>query len=323
MNNTLFLGIDISKDKFDIALLLPEGKYKTKAFRNNASGHIQLTHWLCKQTDQHVHCCMEATNVYGHGLAEHLYDAGYEVSIVNPLRIKGFAQSELQRTKSDRQDAALIARFARAMVPRPWTPDAKSIRQLRAMVRRLDMLLEMRQQEVNRLYVADVVIQFDIERHIGYLDQQIAKLRETIADHIEHNDELNVKGQLLKSIPGIGETSCAHLLAYFANIDKFDDAKKLASFCGVAPREFQSGSSINKRAKMSKTGAAQLRKALFMPAMVALRYNPILIDLKKRLLAKGKSKMLIIGAGMRKLLHIVYGVLKNNTPFDENRAKNA
>ena len=314
------LGIDISKKKFDVALHLPSGKWKHKAFTNSTKGFQDLSHWLSQLNVEQVHACMEATNIYGNALAEYLYDKNHKVSIVNPARIKGFAQSEMLRTKNDKQDASLIARFCEAFSPDLWKPEPLSVRQLRALVRRLDMLIEMKQQEVNRLDVSDDVVQSDIHQHVKELEQRINKIRADIEEHIDRDPDLKNKKELLLSIPGIGERTMAIVLSYFSAIQHFDSAKKLASFCGVAPREYQSGSSVNGRGAMSKIGSAHLRKSLFLPAMVALKYNPVLKALKERLSEKGKPKMVIIGAAMRKLIHIIYGVLKSNLPFDENKA---
>lgn len=316
------LGIDISKKKFDVALHLPSGKWKHKAFTNNAEGFQKLTHWLNQLDVEQTHACMEATNVYGNALAEYLYDQNHKISVVNPARIKGFAQSEMLRTKNDKQDAALIARFCESLSPDLWQPEPLSTRQLKAMVRRLDMLIEMKQQEVNRLDVSDEVVQDDIRQHIKELEQRIKKIQAQTEDHINGDLDLKRKKELLLSIPGIGEKTMATVLSYFSAIHNFDSAKKLASFCGVAPREYQSGTSINGRGAMSKIGSAHLRKSLFLPAMVALKYNPALKGLKERLSEKGKPKMVIIGAAMRKLIHIIYGVLKSNEPFDENKVFN-
>jgi transposase len=322
MNTTpqFYLGIDISKQHFDVALLAETGKRKNKKFKNTDKGFAALLDWFEQQDAKKIHACMEATNVYGNRLAEFLFDNRIAVSMVNPARVKGFAQSELLRTKTDKQDASLIARFCQAMKPRLWEPEPLAIRQLKAMVKRLDMLLEMRQQEVNRLDVADEVIVPDIEHHIQELDQRILKLKDEIKNHIDDDPGLKEQKELLLTIPGIGEKTLATLLAYFSSIDRFDNAKKLASFCGVAPRTRESGTSVKGRGAMSKIGSSHLRKSLFFPAMVALRYNPSLRLLRDRLAEKGKPKMVIIGAAMRKLIHIIYGVLKNRTPFDEKLA---
>lgn len=310
------LGIDISKKHFDVALLLIDGKRKNKKFANNNDGFEQLQQWLIRFKAASLHACMEATNIYGHQLAEYLFDHGYKVSMVNPARVKGFAKSELLRTKTDKQDASLIARFCQALSPSLWRPEALNIRELKALVRRLDALIEMRQQEVNRLDVAEALIKPDILAHIEQLDERIKETRAQIKKHIDDDPALRQQRDLLLTIPGIGEKTVATLLSYFADIDKFSSAKQLAAFAGLTPRIIESGTSIHGHGSMSKIGPARLRKALFFPAMVALRHNPVLQEFNKRLTAAGKCKMVILGAAMRKLIHIIFGVLKHRTPFD-------
>lgn len=314
-HDAAIVGIDISKRKFDVALLRG-GKFKHKVFPNTASGHKAVISWLQKNQVEAAHLCMESTNIYGEALAEALHDTGYVVSIVNPARIKGFAQSELSRTKTDKTDASLIARFCQAMAPAPWMPDPVQMRELKALVRRLQGLMDMRQQEVNRLEVAPGIIAEDIKQHIAYLDKEIKETKKRIHKHIDNHPDLKQKKTLLESIPGIGEATIAVVLSEFAHIDKFKNAKCLAAYVGVAPKERQSGSSIRGRTMMSKTGRSQLRKAFFMPALVALRYNPVVAAMKQRLTKAGKPKMAIVGAAMRKLVHLIYGVLKSGLPFD-------
>lgn len=315
------IGIDVSKRKLDLALLRRD-KLKHKSLSNDKRGFEALLSWLHKQGVHDAHACMESTNIYGEALAEHLHDHGYVVSIVNPARIKGFAQSELARTKTDKADAAVIARFCAALRPAPWSPEPLEIRHLRALVRRLDALLEMRQQETNRLHVAPEVVAEPLREHIAYLDRSIDETRRIIREHIDNHPELKKKKLLLASIPGIGEATIAVALSEFAIVSKFKNAKALAAFIGVAPRQRQSGDSVRGCTRMSKIGRSELRKAFFMPALVALRYNPILIEMKQRLTALGKSKMAIVGAAMRKLVHLIYGVLKSGKPFDANFAAN-
>jgi transposase len=311
------LGIDVSKMKFNVALLRM-GKYKHKSFANNGEGYEGLRKWLERQGVEGVHACMEATGVYGEALAEYLHESGYKVSVVNPARIKGFSQSELLRTKTDKVDAGLIARFCLAMKPEYWVPDPKEIRELRSLVRRVDALITMRNQETNRLEVSDDVVKREIKDHIEYLGKQIELMKGKIRSHIDKHPELREKQRLLESISGVGESTIQLVLSHFAYVQRFKSAKGLASFLGIAPREHQSGSSVRGRNKMSKVGRSSLRKAFFMPALVALRHNPVIIEMKNRLTLAGKPKMVIVGAAMRKLVHLIYGVLKNNEPFDPN-----
>ena len=315
--HTAILGIDISKENFDVALLRGS-KYRHKKFTNARKGFEELSEWLGKLGVETLHVCMESTGVYSEELAEYLYDRGFSVSMVNPARIKGFARGELKRSKTDKLDASLIARFCAAMNPSLWTPDPVEMRELRSLARRMEALLNMRQQEQNRLEVSDDIVKKSIRRHIRYIDKDIDALKDEINSHIERNPELRDKRKLLESIPAVGEATINVILSHFASIEKFPNPKCLASFLGIAPRHYRSGSSVRGRTRMSKVGRSSLRKAFYMPAVVGLRYNPVLADLGRRLKEAGKPPMLIIGAAMRKLMHIIYGVLKNKMPFDAN-----
>jgi len=313
------LGIDISKQKFDVALLIGN-KLKHKKFSNSKKGHQALLAWLHKHDVQNVHACMEATGVYGEALAECLYDNKINISIVNPARVKGFAQSEQLRTKTDKVDAGLIARFCLALEPSYWQPLPVEIRQCRDLVRRLEALGNMYRQESNRLEGTSDFIAEQLHKHLEYLDVEIKNVKKMIKQHIDNHPDMKKRKVLLESIPGIGEATINVILSEFGNITQFKNAKALAAFIGVAPKTRESGTSLRSRARMSKMGRSNLRKAFFMPALVALRHNPLIMELKLRLTKAGKSKMAIVGAAMRKLVHIIYGVLKNGVPFDEKFA---
>lgn len=174
----------------------------------------------------------------------------------------------------------------------------------------------MQQQEKNRLEAASDIVEAQLLRHIDYLHQEIQQTKRLINQHIDHHPDLKNRKQLLASIPGIGDITISVILAEFGNVTQFKNAKALAAFMGVAPRTRQSGTSLTGRGMMSKTGRSKLRKAFFMPALVALRFNPVIKAMKIRLTKAGKSKMAIVGAAMRKLVPIIYGVLKNEVPFD-------
>jgi transposase len=315
------LGVDIAKKKFDAALLI-NGKLKHKVFTNNEEGFELLMAWLHKQNADHVHVCLEASSTYGDELALYMYDAGHTVSIVNPARIKGFAQSELMRTKNDKVDAGVIARFCHAMHPEPWTPAPPEMRQLQALVRRVDALINMRTQELHRLGTAHTTIEGSIQEHIAYLDRQIDILKQQIADRIKSDPDLKVKRDLLKSIPGIGEATIAAVLAELPMFERCDRVQKVVAFIGLAPRQFISGSSIKGKPRLCKIGNARLRKALFMPALVSIQCNPIIQILYHRLKENGKNGKVVVCAIMRKLVHLIFGILKSGKPFDPNYTTN-
>ena len=308
------LGVDIAKRKFDVALLI-NGKLKHKVFTNNEEGFELLMAWLQKQNVDHVHVCLEASSTYGDELSIYMHDAGHTVSIINPAQIKGFAQSELMRTKNDKVDAGLIARFCLAMHPEPWTPVPPDMRQLQSLVRRIDTLITMRTQEMNRIDVSHESIRASLRNHITYLDKEIKSLKEQIAAHIKDDPELKTKRDLLKSIPGIGEATIAAILAELPMFERCDKVEKVVAFIGLAPRQFISGSSIKGKARLSRIGNARLRKALYLPALVSIQCNPIIQTFYHRLKENGK---VIVCAIMRKLVHLIFGILKSGKPFDPN-----
>jgi transposase len=311
------IGIDISKLKFDLCLLREKGKLKHKVFPNTPSGCAQLSAWLTKQRVQSVHACMEATGTYAELLALYLHETGHTVSVVNPAKIKAYAESHLSRTKTDKADAQLIAQFCAERHPPAWQPLPQEIRDLQALVRRLESLLEMRQMEINRLEagVSTESVRSSLARLISYLDQEIVATETLINDHIDSHPTLSEQRELLLSIPGIGETTAAKFLAEILDVKLYASARQLAAFAGLAPRLHESGSSVKKRARLSKVGTPRLRKALYFPAISAMRHNPQVRALSLRLKERGKCPMQIIGAAMRKLVHIAYGVLKSGERF--------
>jgi transposase len=317
------LGLDISKLKFNACLLREGGKLRHKVFPNTASGFSQLADWLEKQEAARVHACMEATGTYGDSLATYLHERGHTVSQVNPAAIKAYAQSHLSRTKNDRVDAALIAGFCSERRPPEWHPPAPELRELQALVRRLDSLVEMRVAEENRLSSGVTVeaVRRSVEEHVAYLNEQIRRTEELIRRHVDSHPTLKQQRALLDSIPGVGEATAAVLLAEVPDIKEYASARQVAAFAGLVPRERQSGSSVRGRVRLSKIGNARLRKALYFPAVTALRCSPFFQQWAEGMRQRGKTKMSVIGAVMRKLVHLAYGVLKTGRPFDPEWAR--
>lgn len=319
----IVVGIDVSKRKLDIALFA-NGKTKSKVFDNTPSGYRDLAQWLIERSavQERTHICMEATGPYSEAVAIALVESGWQVSVVNPARIKGFAQGELARNKTDRADAALLARFCAAMRPSLWTPPSAEWRELRGWVDRLQALKDMHQQESNRLeaHTASGQIHLieSVQTHLDWLKQQITLLEHNIDDHIDRHPDLKRDADLLHSIPGLGNTTVAKVLAYAGDVRRFANAKALAAFIGVTPRQRLSGSSVKGRTMMSRTGHADLRRALYMPGLVARRHNPVLRAFGDRLHATGLAPKAVVGAVMRKLAHLIYGVIKSGEPFDAN-----
>ena len=309
------LGIDVSKATLHVALVLPGEKLRHQTCANTAAGFQELARWLKRHSPDPVHACLEATGPYGEAVALFLHEAGHRVSVVNPSLIAAYAQAQLLRAKADPVDAALIARYCAKEQPAPWTPLPDELRQLQALVRRLDALHEMRTQEKNRLGVtADVIVRTSIETLLEALDAQIRDLKTRIAEHFDHHPGLRAQRDLLITIPGIGDTTAAVLIAELFH-KSYGTARQAAAFAGATPRIRESGQ-WRGRASLSRCGPALIRKALYFPAIAALRFNPTVRAVQTRLSAKGKPKMVIIGAAMRHLIHLAFGVLKHRREYD-------
>lgn len=313
------LGIDVAKETLDVAL--SDGvRLNNDQFLNTQKGHEELERWLAKQTDSRVHVCLEATGQYGDGVAEYLFTHGFPVSVVNPARIKHYGNSKLRRNKTDKADAQLIAEYCLREKPALWTPPPASFKDLQALVRHLEGLQATKLQESNRLQ-SGVHTPFVVNSLISLcdcLDEQITQTKKAIQEHIDQHEELKRMQDLIVTIPGIGKLTAAKLLGEIRNILDFQSARQLAAYAGLTPRNFLSGTSVHKKTRLSKTGNSNLRKALYMPAVVSKRCNPIVHSFCERLVESGLQPMEVIGAAMRKLLHLVYGILKTGRPFDPN-----
>jgi len=309
------LGIDTAKKTFE-TLLMFGGKALKKSFSNNRKGFDLLQGWLKSLHIDQVHACLEATGMYSEALAEFLYERGHTVSVINPLRIKSFAMSDLKRNKTDGTDARTIAEFCLAKDPKTWHPLPPEIKQLQALTRRIESLEEMLHIEANRLEQASATVKPSLRRMIGNVKKEIKSVERLIKDHIDKHPDLKHQSKLLQTIPGIGEKT-ARLLLGEVEFREFDSARALAAHAGVTPGKRKSGTSID-WTRLSKIGNGRIRKALYFPAISAVRYNEVIKQFARRLSQNGKAKMQVICAAMRKLLHIAFGVIKNNQPFNPN-----
>ena len=310
-----FFGIDVSKKKLDCALLR-DGKIRSKVVANTPAGLIELQAWLARHNGTSAHVCLEATGVYGELAAITLADAGYRVSVVNPALVKAYAQSEGLRIKTDVADARVLAGFCREKQPPAWTPPSVRERALRALVLRHQALVEIQTQEKNRIQVARPEVIDNLNAHLKWLEQALQDVEKAIAQCIDDDPDLRNKRELLDSIPGLGERTIAVLLAYCGQDQRFDNARQFAAFAGLSVRLHESGTSVRGKPRLSKVGHAPLRRALYMPAMVALYRTAWGRAFRQRLSLNGKPPKLIIGAMMRKIAQVAFGVLASGKPFN-------
>jgi transposase len=313
------LGIDVGKEALEIALCDGEEAFTKTTVANDSDGHEQLLRWLSGQGagPEKTCVCMEASGDFEKAIAQRLYEEEYRVSIVNPRRIKGYASSQLQRTKTDSADAALIARFGRREDPRPWTPPSAAESRLQELTRARQALQKEKTRTQNRLDESeDEAVR---RAHRGLLDEierQLEDLKEEIEEHVEEDPKLKDRCSLLDTIPGIGLQTAAIVVSELGSPERFESARQAAAYAGLVPSHHQSGTSVRGNPRMSKVGNGRLRRAMYFPAMSALQCNAAVKAFGERLKERGKENMVVIGAAMRKLLHICYGVLKSGRPFD-------
>jgi len=326
-----YLGMDVAKAKLDCCLLLDEasGKRKTKVVKNTQSGIVDLLTWVAKQniSPEELHIVMEATGIYHEQAAMALADVGVMVSIINPAQVKDFGRGLAVRTKTDGVDSFVLARYGALLKPKAWVPPPLEARVLQALLVRREAIAQDLQRERNRQEKAGAtdtpaLIHKSLEESIGFLAKQLAQLQKDIDEHIDKHSNLQKDRALLQSIPAIGPQVGSNILSVMHNHD-FGSAEQLAAYLGLVPVERQSGSSVLGRARMSKAGPARIRAVLYMAAVVGTRYNPHVKAVYERLLARGKSKMSSLGAAMRKLVHLCFGVLKTQQPYQYDYLKNA
>lgn len=326
-----YLGIDVSKAKLDCCLLVDEvtGKRKNKGVQNSKAGIDDLLVWITKQgcSPAELHVVMEATGVYHEQAALALTDAGVRVSIVNPAQVKDFGRGLAVRTKTDGVDSFVLTRYGALLKPAAWTPPTREARVLQALLARREAVAQDLQRERNRQEKASVTdtparIQQSLADSIAFLSKQLAELQRDIDDHINRHPGLKEDLALLQSIPAVGPRVGNNMLSVLRG-HAFESAEQLAAYLGLVPIERQSGSSVHGRARLSKAGPARIRAVLYMAAVVATRCNPHVKAVYERLLARGKSKMSALGAAMRKLVHLCFGVLKTRRPYQPNFAISA
>ena len=314
------LGLDVAKKSVQAELRTSGNKVRF-GFANSAKGFTQLAHILKQHNVPKVWAGLEATGPYSHALALWLHGQAHRVSLLNPRRVKEYARSAGNRNKTDLLDAAVIADFVCAHEPAAWHPPLQEVAQLQALVRRREEVSLMLQAEKNRLEGGVACqVRCSLERIIATLSAEKARLEKLITQQIRSHHQICRDHQLLCSIKGIGSLTAAILLAEMARPGQVERARQAAAHAGLTPRREQSGTSVRRKRGLGKEGNRYLRKALYMPALVAIKYNVPLRHFACRLRAAGKPKMSIVCAVMRKLIHIAFGVLKHQKPFNPSLA---
>jgi len=316
------IGIDVSKAKLDCAWLKEDNKVKTKVVSNQLEGWKELRHWAEKQTGndtKELHFVMEATGIYHENLANWLYDSGAKVSIANPAHVKYYAKSVGGRSKNDKKDSIVLARYGIKEQPLLWQPAPQEMRVLKALLTRLDAVERDLQREKNRqekALVSDIPasVLASMSSMIEHFEEERKSLEKLIDDHIKAHKNLKENKALLESIPRVGKVVAGRMFMLLGT-HQFKDAHQCAAYLGLVPVQKESGSSLRGRSQLAKNGNKTVRAKLYMATVTATRYNPDIKAQYERLTQKGKSKMSALGAAMRKLVHICFGVIKHQQPY--------
>lgn len=316
MDQNEYVGVDVAKDKFDVAIFI-NNRYKHSVYSNDAKGHGEFAKWLTQNTKL-PWVCMEATGHYSEEIANFLLKKEIKVSVVNPYQIKNFAKASLARNKNDIIDGRVIREFCKCMQPRAYIAVPQEQKQLKGLMKLLDMLKSQLVQLNNQLHsLHEDMARNILIKLIKNLEKEITEIESKMSLLINSEPMLKKKMSLITSIKGVGKLTAYRVLALMPNVDSFQTAKQFAAYIGITPKQHQSGKLIGKTT-ISRLGDSRLRKALYMAALVAKKHNKGLTTFVSRLEKYGKTPKTIVCAVMRKLAHIIFGVLKSGLPFNEN-----
>jgi len=317
-------GVEVSVEVLVVALK-SNGQMRTSEFPNTPSGHQQLIGYL-RGHSQRLRICLESTGLCGLDLALALQtQKGMEIMVANPRSVRHFAEAMMQRSKTDPLDAKLLAEYAERMPFLAWQPPSLPARRLCAMARAIHQLTEMNTMQKNRLHAAastettPKIVMTELRRSLAQQQRSIARLLREAIQLIQSDPVLQKRFQLLLGIRGIREMSALQLLGELVLVPADCDVRQWVAYAGLDPRQYKSGNSVEKKVRISKVGNRHLRRALYMPALVAVRHQPHFRAYYQHLRAKGKLKMVALVAVMRKLLHGIYGVFKSLEPFDATK----
>ena len=321
MGKRVEAGVDVSKDVLDVAVRRDGEHRDTARFDNEAAGHRKLVAWLTKR-GRTARVVLESTGTYSLDVALALQRArGIEVMVANPRAVKQFAGALLQRSKTDLTAAVALCEYAARMPFVAWVPPAAPVLALRGMARRIAALVVERTRERNRLHALQAttehlaVVGNDIEVNIRHLERRIELMTAEAVALVATHAELQRAFDRLTSVRGIATTTAVQLLPELLVLPDDMTVRQWVAHAGLDPRAHQSGTSIDKPARISKVGNAHIRRALFMPALVAVQHEPHVKAFFDKLVRRGKKPLQAYVAVMRKLLHAIYGMFRTNTDF--------
>lgn len=327
-SSQLFVGVDIAHTSFTAAWHLPDQPLISRTFEQTPAGFAAFQHAVIASAIAPVDILivMEATSSYWIALATAMHEAGFIVSVVNPAAVQYFAKSLSRRSKTDRLDAELLLRFAADRVPQAWTPPPEVYDELRQRLATRDQFIAMRTQTTNHLKAllaspfVSTEVRVQLDEVIAGLQTRIVTLEREIAQVLAKG-EWAASAVLIGSIPGLGTITTAWLLVATVNFTTCTTAEAATHSAGLAPLEYRSGTSIRRRASIGHGGNGRLRTALYMATLSATTHNVVLKTFYERLKAAGKAEKVARCAAARKLLQIVFGMVRTGRAFDASYQK--
>jgi transposase len=307
MATSSYVGIDVSKDRLDVAVLGEERGWQVDNTKAGIAKLVQQMQAVCPEL-----IVVEATGGYQRAVVEALFVAGLAVAVVNPARVRQFARACGLLAKTDKLDAQMLAVFGQRVQPRLYAGKTEAEQQLSALLVRRKQVEEMLKAEQNRLHTITPSLRGSVERIIALLKEEKKRLDEQIRELMNEQQAWQEQTEILSSAPGVGIVTTATLLAELPELGKMD-RKKIAALVGVAPMNYDSGKKRGYR--KTKGGRTDVRSVLYMSTLVATRYNPLIRTQYQYLLKRGKEKKVALTACMRKFLTILNAMVRDQQPF--------
>ncbi len=317
-------GIDVSAQQLVVALQRGDRPVQQRTFPNRPVGHQALIRWLERTTGM-VRVCLEATGLYSLDLALSVHDApGIALAVLNPKAVCRFAET-LRRSKTDPADALVLLDYARRMPWQSWQPPSATALVLRSITRRFAALTKQHTMEANRLHAAEAsktvprCVRQDLKQSLRQIERRLKRLQSEARELVTRDAELEQRYTLLRSIPGIGESSALQILGELEVLAPDLDVRQWVAHSGLDPMHHTSGSSVHRAARISRAGNRHLRRVLYMPAVVGVRFDPYLRAFYEHLLERHKTKLQAIIAAARKILHAIYGMFRSRSRYDGSK----
>lgn len=318
-----YLGIDVAHDSLEVVIRIERRTHHTQV-PNTLAGWQALGEWVQRfhVATSRIHACLEATGSYSDGISDWLVQAGFRVSVLNPSILSDYREYQRDHGKTDLRDAALLAQYAEKEEPASYVPLPAEVLTLRRLVRFRQQLCKMVGQAQHRLHAARMTAWMR-ERTVSHrqdMEQWMDQVEMEIRQCLLTSTPLMQASELLQTIPGIGWWTAAIIVAEIGEIKRFAKVGSLVNLAGLSVVQHQSGTSVHKRPHISRRGREVLRSTIYLCAASCLRSDAGMQRWAQRMRDRGCAEHVIMGATMRKLVHIIYGVWSTQTPYDAHKA---